>query len=794
MPILSLNDISGGIRRLPPRLMPQNSLKDALNIIPNINGNIFETCGLNSLFTKYTTTVSDCPDEVISCSINGVSTLVYYGKFIPGHFIIHRITSDYAMYEPDANTLLDYPLLLLSSRGTYLFHNAKYNCQESDIRKLYKDLDNPRFGELVGGNEGYDYYKLPQLIKSKMRSRSLSGYITIEPFFYADLNDITNLTYFGYEAEVPAQELTQAWSGMPDTKDASWGKSTTPPRITFYEKESEIYVKVGIRFDGYQSIVGKCEMVKTTIYGVEDSGVFRLLLSVHPEDFESFGERITGFDIYVARPLDLVENDDDSLYWQYVDTLQMDYNEELYKFPGTYTLTTGIGIINTLTARTPLGDYPVSYLRPDIYNECILEILDINTGIVLQSIIIQSHNEFVIVLHDLITVASGTYELKIRTKWHLEEDGDGYTVVKFVSSLSGEPLMNRTGVSDRKIETIYDYCPPAHFIESFKGRIWLADYYEYGEERKSNRLICNVINFDGNVCEDVYDVMNYMEFDGNITFLKATDEVLYIGTTVGLYSLRYIPSTNEYSPSWSINKISDIIITDRKRVFAVKDKLFLYDGNAIYISDGVFLKNILTEEIVDIIKENYTESNFTSNKYAIAYDSMSDSIYLFLDKIIKLKDGILKYYVSEFDSIFACPQLFNNRLYFFMGSLLYSINSVSTGYNVDNFLIETHDNDLGTKEDKYLNEFVIGLYKSKGQIVVMEIYNESGIMLSYTFGSARPYDDRITIKPPKSVNRRFKTIRYKMYDTSGSPYFKLYSIDVDFDMIKKTTIPSNETD
>jgi hypothetical protein len=289
-------------------------------------------------------------------------------------------------------------------------------------------------------------------------------------------------------------------------------------------------------------------------------------------------------------------------------------------------------------------------------------------------------------------------------------------------------------------------------------------------------------------------VNSYIEFDGDITFLKATDEVLYIGTTIGLYSLRFIPSTNEYSPTWIVNKISDIIITDKKRVHTVKDKLFMYDGNSIYVSDGVFVKNILNEEMIDILNENYTLSNFTANKYAISYDSMSDSIYLFIDKIIKLKEGILKFYPEESGYIFPCQQLFNNKLHFFLNGSLYSINPVTTGYNVDSFLIETHDNDLGTKEDKYLKEFVVNLYKSKGQIVIIEIYNELGLIKTYTLGSAILYDNKITIYPPKSISRRFKTLRYKIYDTSGSPYFKVRSIDVDFDVIPKTTIPNTKTE
>ena len=83
----------------------------------------------------------------------------------------------------------------------------------------------------------------------------------------------------------------------------------------------------------------------------------------------------------------------------------------------------------------------------------------------------------------------------IRWRWVLYS---GYYHLKVnLPTDSGERLIQRTGVHSSIIEEASHYCPPAKFIESFKGFIWIAYYSDSENIIHKDRLVRSIVNSDG---------------------------------------------------------------------------------------------------------------------------------------------------------------------------------------------------------------------------------------------------------------------------------------------------------
>ena len=78
MPIISLNDVSGGIRKLGQRTFPQNAVKDALNIIPNIDNSIFVT--QDNISLKFSCSLSLPIVSAIVVDADGKDT-IFFAQF-----------------------------------------------------------------------------------------------------------------------------------------------------------------------------------------------------------------------------------------------------------------------------------------------------------------------------------------------------------------------------------------------------------------------------------------------------------------------------------------------------------------------------------------------------------------------------------------------------------------------------------------------------------------------------------------------------------------------------------------
>ena len=748
MPIISLNDVSGGIRKLGQRTFPQNAVKDALNIIPNIDNSIFVTqdnislkfsCSLNLPIVSAIVVDIDGKDTIFFAQLDESTNTIYIRKFDGAETAIESYTVG-----DNKN-----PLNLIRLASGFISHNS-LGTTVANIRRLYVDGDYPQFSGLVPGNNGYSFYPLPSIITDYRR-------VSYSP--YSDV----------------AFNVNQFISGI-DTAD------DVPLIISLTENDKQKYYKIGKRFDGFQSICGIIDEAREfsdegTDEDVSTVACIKVMVGIKNSVIE---KRVSGFDIYLSNNEPIYQlqsfNDNDSNNWLYVDVIEIDQDIEYLDF-GSQTFAGG----STVTiSGTPTW------------------IADIYIGMVLSV----GSTDYRITDNDdagLITVGgtfpTGSFEAKISGKWIYNSTSGRYECSKYLSSVSGEALFYKCGVSDRKISTIDDYCPPANICEYFKGRVWLADYLEYGDTRRKNRLIYNVINSDGLSCYDVYNVEEYVEFSAPIYFLKASSDYMLVFTADGIYSIRFLPSTESYSVNWTVKKVSDnIIINNKNLCWTSKSLTFVFDGSTIYVFDGNFFKSMTNDEHSNLLRDYVTTNNMTDLDYSMFFSEADDSVILLLDKCIRLKNGILIYDFTydPLDRSIVVNGKYNGENLFFNARRCYSMNKFDEIGNVYSFNIETLDNDLGIKNEKYFNSAYIE-YLKNGVEVYLYIYIDNVLVTGGAITlSSSVLSGTKEILPPKSKSRRFTSIRYRIEGNDGvESQFRLKSFDIDVDPIKRRRGTSN---
>ena len=772
MPVKSLVDISGGKTNRPPRTSPQNTVDDIVNVIANVDNFALVTCPL--LTALFSTAYPYSQYSVIAATIikieetNDKLILFAIGTSGDGYYRIFGYNGSF--YSPVSELVYcgdgTLPLTLLKSRSGSIFHNA---CDESKtyfnnkyIRKLFGNGDYRKFYEAVGTNEEYQWRELP--------------------------NVLFDLEYFYSFA----------------FKDLSFGDFFNSYNIS----ENEYLLKFGVNFDNVQSITTKFDSYEydNTIFagtGLRlktnrlykrftaegtNSGLIKVNIKINPSEIE---ERITGIDIYLAEvgASDVgYLTDSDNLNWRYIETIDFDHESTIWSF--------SLVDLDTYLTDTA-GDEKVLNMSPaDFFyfsndgmtSNLVIEFID-SSGTSREYKTLSNASDYgescIVFIGDSYAGLTGIQDVKVKSKWIA--DGDYYIISKFLNDITGESLIDRCGVSDRKIVDIQDYCPPAFHCVNFKGFIWLGDYFEYGETRRRNRMIHNSINSDGNSCHDIYDVNIYFEFESDIVSMIPLKDYMLVFTEDGIYSVTFVPPTGTYSETWSVKKISEITIRHKKMISFDGNVCMFSDYNDIFLSDGMQIKRITDDEQTAIIKENITTANKDNLEYSILYNSKNESILLFLDNILRFKNGIFEYSVDSGSYLTMNDQYEDGYIVFIDGKAS-EISNLNDSGIVDEFNITSYNDDLGTKEDKILNEIVMYVEKSENGGFRLSIYLDDVVVKEYDFINGISFADQITIRPPKSKRRTFKKIKYAIELVSDRGTFKLQYCDVDFDVVRKTII------
>ena len=517
---------------------------------------------------------------------------------------------------------------------------------------------------------------------------------------------------------------------------------------------------VGYQMNGYESICSKNASF------ANDSSAEDICIRVEIElDPAGLSELISGIDIYLNQSESYPLGGSERLDWMFVDSIPMDRDEEMVGG----TSCTVSGRIITCSTKTWATNQWQGFVAEIGGNYHLIESSAASTLTVKGS-------------------PSGV-DVKIHSRWI--EHGGEYYIAKYITAEEGESLIDRCGVSNIAIESNYDYCPVANYVEYFKGFVWMADYVDRDNNRRRNRLILNIINSEGQSCYSVYNTEVYIEFKSDILGLKAFDDYMFVLTGDGIYTVRFTPSQDISSYAWTAKKISNLTIPAKEYATGYGNVSFLFDNYRLYTSDGYDVKLITNDEISLIIDDYTNSTSIDSNSYSILYSEKDAVIYLCLDEVIAFKNGIVEReaYIDDTD-IGNLIGIYNGNPVYFFGNLIKSI-LLSGNFYAGDFDIEFPNTDLNTKEDKYFIEAVARIYKGTSGTAYIKLYLDDTLMKTITLLNGTSYDKRFDIRLPKSNTRRFSKMYFKMNGSTWGPegiHFELKTLDIEVEPIRRTVL------
>lgn len=727
MPTINISDISGGIRKLPARLAPANSVKSAKNVIPNIDRWAFISASV--LEQSFVANNSYNVFDASYIGINGVQKLFYAQLNSSNYAEVRDKSGGDALIGTvtDIDTSSERPLMLEESRGGVVVHNNKTDTLA--VRYLYNYL---KINQFYSEAEGVAFRQVPDI-------------------------GSTDLAFPIIASVSPA--LVISILNFASTVD-------DVPYLVSVNGGTKYRAKVGLRFDGHQSIAWEAVDFSSTETGgsVTEAGI---AVTITCSESKMTGERETGVDVYLTEGY----RAEDQQNWFYVGYVPFDSNVQLTdSLSGTIS-----GNVVTVSGKS-WGTNQWAY--------CMM--YDSGT------------NDYYPILSstaDTITLRSGhgltgSLTIKMYSRWWEDESVSGkWYYTHYLTRSEGESIYARTGLDIRKIANSYDYCPPAYHMAYFKGRMWLGDYKEYGNTRRRNRLIWSVVNSDGLVCEDVYNVEEYIELPGSIRALKPSEDYMYVFTDVGIYSIRFSPAT-ELGITWIVKKISNMVLPHRKLAVTSQRAAYFFNYQHLYAIEHDFVKLLTNEELSDVFEDYITAANKNSDKYAIHFDESSEAIYLFLDSVLRVKGGIFEHEDAPISNAnYVVPRNRDEEnSSVFLNYTNYKIKDITESTSVI-FSVEAFDNDFGTKEDKYFNKGSALVYKSIDTNVYIEIYLDNSLFIQHILVDNTPYvNEYIDLVPPKSKSRRFTRLRWKIYANAADSFFKLGTLDLDIDGVPRTLI------
>ena len=517
---------------------------------------------------------------------------------------------------------------------------------------------------------------------------------------------------------------------------------------------------VGYQLNGYESICSKnaCRDYDDAAENV----CIRIDLEVNPSKLSKI---TSGIDIYLVQTPGFPLHGSDEYDWMYVDNIPMDRDEEMV---GATSCSVALRVI-TCSSKTWAVNQWKGFVAEIGGNYHLIESSTADTLTVKGS-------------------PSGV-SVKIHSRWI--EHGGEYYISKYITADEGDSLIDRCGVSNLKIESDYDYCPVANYIEYFKGFVWMADYVDRDNERRRNRLITNIINSEGLSCYSVYDTDIYIEFKSDILGLKAYDDYMFVLTGDGIYTVRFTPGQDISSYTWTAKKISDLKIPTREYSTGYGNISFLFDNYRLFTSDGYDVKLITNDEINLILNEYTTSTNRDLNAYSILYCEQDSLIYLCLEEVLTFKGGVIEReaYIDDVDigNLFGTYK--GNPVYYF-NNLMKTVKLLDGNYAGD-FDVEFHNTDLNTKEDKYFIQAVAKILKGTAGTVYIKLYLDDTLMKTITLNSSTAYDQSFDIRLPKSNTRRFSKMYFKMDGSTWGPegiQFELKALDIEIEPIRRTVL------
>jgi hypothetical protein len=282
MPVVSFNDISGGIRRPPTRLFPPNGVKYAKNVLASVEDNIFQTSSpVEGLYVK-----SGANDptfiEGINSYFDGVEVL----------FLIYQL-------------------------DTNVYYFAYYDGSLTDVNSLGSEQESFKILSVGDGTIIHPFVENPLFTVSAARK------------IYKKLKYTRNNVEY---EETNLFEIPSAPTLSDPTIDidaiASTDMTDDVPVILAGNATGYYSVMNGYQINGYESICSKD--ADTDQDSVVENVCIRVEIEINPT---ALTEIVSGIDIYLVHTLEfpLHGSDDisDEYNWMFVDSIPMDRDEEI---------------------------------------------------------------------------------------------------------------------------------------------------------------------------------------------------------------------------------------------------------------------------------------------------------------------------------------------------------------------------------------------------------------------------------------------------------------------------------